>query len=100
MPWSDVTEIKAGNWVLWFKLARPVAIANDDGKRKQLDEIKVNLHGRTGSIEVYKPVGESHLATRGRGPAGYQDLVRRTMVKFVDPDRRIALPPVKPGVGW
>jgi len=37
---------------------------------------------------------------RGRGPAAYQDLVRRTLVKFVDPDKRIVLPPSKPGVGW
>ena len=100
MPWSDVKEIKAGNWVLWFQLAREVTIANDDGKRKTLDAIKVNLHGRTGTLEVYKPVGENQLATRGRGPAAYQDMVRRMIVKFVDPERRIALPPVKPGVGW
>ena len=63
-------------------------------------EIKVCLHGQTGSLEVYKPVGEDHLAMRGRGPAGYQDLVRRTLVQFVDPQNRIALPPLKPGVGW
>jgi len=37
---------------------------------------------------------------RSRGPAGYQDNVRRTLVKFVDPEHRIALPPVHPGVGW
>lgn len=100
VPWADVREIKAGNWVLWFKLSKKVTIADDGGKRKALNEIKVNLHGRTGTIEVYKPVGEDHLATRGRGPAGYQDLVRRTIVKFVDPERRIALPPLEPGVGW
>jgi hypothetical protein len=100
VPWPDVREIKAGNWVLYFKLTRPVTIATDDGKRKKLDEIKVALHGRTGSLEVYKPVGDDKLAMRGRGPAGYQDLVRRTLVKFVDPVKRIALPPVKPGVGW
>jgi hypothetical protein len=40
------------------------------------------------------------LAMRGRGPASYQDLVRRTMVKFVDPERRIRIPPSHPGVGW
>jgi hypothetical protein len=101
VPWADVREIKAGNWVLWFKLARPVTIGSDrTGKRKALREIKVNLHGRTGSLEVYKPVGQDELALRGRGPAGYQDAVRRTIVKFVDPEKRIALPPVKPGVGW
>ena len=101
VPWSDVREIKAGNWVLWFKLARPVRIASDrKRKKKELREIKVALHGRTGSLEAYKPVGEDQLALRGRGPAGYQDLIRRTLVRFVDPERRIALPPLKPGVGW
>ena len=101
VAWSDVREIKAGNWVLWFKLTRPVTIGSDrTGKRKEVREIKVNLHGATGSLEVYKPVGQDDLALRGRGPAGYNDAVRRTMVKFVDPDRHIALPPFKPGVGW
>ncbi len=101
VPWAAVREIKAGNWVLWFKLDQRIAVSSDrNGKRKELDQIKVCLHGRTGELEVYKPVGEDHLAMRGRGPAGYQDLVRRTLVKFVDPERRIALPPLKPGVGW
>src|SRR5688572_28278469 len=58
VPWSEVREIKAGNWVLWFKLDRPITVRSDrTGKRKTLDEIKVNLHGRTGELEVYKPVG-------------------------------------------
>lgn len=101
VAWSDVKEIKAGNWVLWFKLARPVTIGSDrTGKRKELREIKVNLHGATGSLEAYKPVGQDEPALRGRGPAGYQDAVRRTIVKFVDPDKRIALPPSRPGAGW
>lgn len=101
VPWSNVREIKAGNWVLWFKLDESVRIASDrTGKRKTLDEIKLNLHGRTGSLEVYKPTGEHHLAMRGRGPADYQDMVRRTLAEFVDPERRLSLPPVKPGVGW
>lgn len=101
VPWSAVREIKAGNRVLWFKLDEPVTIASDrTGKPKTLREIKVNLHGGTGSLEVYKPVGEYRLAMRGRGPAGYQDLVRRTLVQFVDPLKRIGLPPLKTGVGW
>jgi hypothetical protein len=37
---------------------------------------------------------------RGRGPAAYNDLVRRTIVKFVDPDMRMKLPKLSPGVGW
>jgi len=101
VAWDDVREIKAGNWVLWFKLTRPVRITSDrNDKTKTLDELKVSLHGRTGELEVYKPVGENQLAMRGRGPASYMDLVRRTLVKYVDPERRIALPPLKPGVGW
>jgi hypothetical protein len=101
VPWPQVREIKAGNWVLWFKLAQPISVSSDrTGKAKELREIKVALHGRTGSLEAYKPVGQDDLALRGRGPAGYQDLVRRTLVKFVDPEKRIALPPSKPGVGW
>jgi hypothetical protein len=101
IPWSEIREIKAGNWVLWFKLTRPIRISSDrTGKAKTLSELKVNLHGRTGEIEVYKPVGENHLGLRGRGPAGFQDAVRRILVRFVDPEHRIALPPVKPGVGW
>ena len=101
VAWSNVREIKAGNFVLWFKLTQPVTVTSDrNGKRKTLDEIKVNLHGAAPSWEVYKPVGNDYPALRSRGPAGFQDLVRRTLVRFVDPDRRIGLPPVKPGVGW
>jgi len=101
VPWSDVREIKAGNWVLWFKLARPITVRSDrTGKSKRLDEIKVNLHGRTGEIEVYKPVGSDQLGMRGRGPAAYNDLVRRTLVKFVDPEHRMKLPKQSVGAGW
>jgi hypothetical protein len=101
VPWTDVREIKAGNWVLWFKLDRPITVRSDrTGKAKKLDQIKVNLHGRTGELEVYKPVGSDTLGMRGRGPAAYNDLVRRTLVKFVDPDKRMKLPKLSPGVGW
>jgi hypothetical protein len=101
VPWPTVREIQAGNYVLWFKLTQPIRVSSDrSGKTKTLDEIKVNLHGAAPDWEVCKPVGEDYLAVRGRGPAGFQDLVRRTLVSFVDPERRIALPPSKPGVGW
>ena len=101
VPWPAVREIKAGNHVLWFKLTRPVRIASErTGKTKSLGEVKVALHGAAPSWEVYKPVGEHYPAIRGRGPAGFQDLVRRTLVKLVDPDRRMELPPLRPGVGW
>jgi hypothetical protein len=101
VPWSSVKEIKAGNWVLWFELTRPIRVSSDrNGKTKQLDQIKVNLHGSGGDWEVYKPVGDDTLAVRSRGPWGFQDLVRRTLVSLVDPEHRIALPASKPGVGW
>lgn len=101
VPWPTVREIKAGNHVLWFKLTRPVRVSSErSGRTKTLRELKVALHGAAPSWEVYKPVGEDYLAVRGRGPAGFQDLVRRTLVKFVDPERRMSLPALKPGVGW
>ncbi len=99
--WSSVREIKAGNHVVWFKLTQPLSVTSDrNGKRKTIDEIKVALHGAMPSWEVYKPVGDDYPAIRGRGPAGFQDLVRRTLAKLVDPEHRIALPPVKPSAGW
>jgi len=99
--WATVREIKAGNHVLWFKLTQPITVTSDrNRKKKTLSEIKVALHGALPSWEVYKPVGDRYPAIRGRGPAGFQDLVRRTLVRLVDPEQRIALPPVKPGVGW
>ena len=51
VPWDDVKEIKTGNWVLWFKLARPVTVISDRNKKKSLREIKVDLHGETGHVE-------------------------------------------------
>ena len=48
-------------------------------------------------IRIYRfdPVAGTMPRTRYGIPT-----VRRTMVKFVDPERRIALPPSHPGVGW
>jgi hypothetical protein len=100
VPWSQVREIKAGNWVLYFKLTGKIALSSDRGKNKKVDEIKVLLHGRTGSVEVYDPVGEEEVGMRGRGPWSYQETIRRTLVKLVDPERRISLPASKPGIGW
>ena len=52
IPWSDVNELRSGNWVLWFKLARPVTIVSDRDNKKTLREIKVNLHGETGEVRI------------------------------------------------
>ena len=45
IPWQNVREIAAGNWVLCFKLPEPVVIASDRGKRKKVDELKACFHG-------------------------------------------------------
>jgi hypothetical protein len=97
VPWSHVREIKGGNWVLYFKLTQPIRVTSDRGKDKRLDEIKVALHGRAGD---YEEIGDDNGNVRSRGPWSYYELIRRTLVKFVDPDHRIALPPSKPGLGW
>jgi hypothetical protein len=105
IPWSDVREIKAGNWVLYFKLMRKVRIASDRGKRSDLSEIKANLHGAMGSIEVHAsrdPIDpwKVDVRTIGIGPLAYQERVRRTLVRFVDPDGRIRLPKASRSAGW
>jgi len=105
IPWADVREIKAGNWVLYFKLTHKVRVTSDRGKKADLDEIKVNLHGASGSIEVHTtrdPIDPWKLDVRtmGIGPLAYQERVRRTLVAFVDPDKRIALPKASRSAGW
>jgi hypothetical protein len=104
IPWMDVREIKAGNWVLYFKLDRKVTISSDRGKRKTLNEIKVNLHGQTGSLEVHTTVDpidhDVSVRTFGIGPLDYQNRVRYTLVKFVDPAGRITLPKASRSAGW
>jgi hypothetical protein len=108
IPWSDVREIKAGNWVLYFKLTNRVTVASDRGKKKTLDEIKVNLHGAIGTIESlvrldpiepWNPYKTS-VRTMGIGPLAYQQRVRFTLVKFVDPAGRIKLPKASRSAGW
>jgi hypothetical protein len=105
IPWSDVSEIKAGNWVLDFKLNTHVTVASDRGRKKTLNEIKVNLHGATGTIEVHTtedPIDpwKADVRTMGIGPLDYQERVRDTLVKFVDPAGRIKLPKASRSAGW
>jgi hypothetical protein len=105
IPWSDVRAIKGGNWVLWFKLNRRVTIASDNGKRKTVDEIKANLHGAMGTVDVYvspdyrNPANPS-IRPVGMGPFDYNQRVRYTIAKHVDPDRRIRLPKASRSAGW
>jgi len=105
IPWNDVREIKAGNWVLYFKLDTRVTVASDRGKKKSLSEIKVNLHGATGTIEVHTtrdPIDpwKVYVRTMGIGPLDYQQRIRYTLVKFVDPAGRIKLPKASRSAGW
>ena len=105
VPWSDIREIKAGNWVLYFKLTHKITIGSDRNKKEDLGEIKVNLHGATGTIEVHAspdPIDpwKVDVRTMGIGPLAYQERVRRTLVRFVDPERRIALPKASRSAGW
>jgi hypothetical protein len=105
IPWSDVNEIKAGNWVLYFKLNTRVTVASDRGKKRTLNEIKVNLHGATGTVEVHTtsdPIDpwKTDVRTIGIGPLDYQQRIRYTLVKFVDPAGRIKLPKASRSAGW
>lgn len=105
IPWSDVSEIKAGNWVLYFKLAHKVTIGSDNGKHADLNELKVNLHGGTPSLDIRvtrdpDDPWKIDVRTVGIGPLAYQERVRRTLVALVDPDRRIALPKASRSAGW
>jgi hypothetical protein len=113
VPWNDVKEIKAGNWVLWFKLAQPVIVTSDRNKKKTLREIKVNLHGETGHVEIlaspnpdYDPRWDypseqwTNVRGIGLGPYDYQHRVRDTIVRFVDPIGRIRLTSSGRGAGW
>src|SRR5437773_1761111 len=105
IPWSDVREIQAGNWVLYFKLTRKVTIGSDNGKRSDLDQLKVNLHGGVPMLETHvsrdpDDPWKVEVRTMGIGPLAYQERVRRTLVTIVDPDRRITLPKASRSAGW
>jgi hypothetical protein len=105
VQWDDVHEIKAGNFVLYFKFNRPVTVRSDRGNRKTLREFKVALHGAMGTVEYHVSPGRTRwddpsIRGVGIGPTAYQDRVRRTLVAVVDPQGRIKLPKVSRGAGW
>jgi len=105
IPWSDVDEIRAGNWVLWFKLNRKATLTSDRGRTRTDEEIKVNLHGATGDIEVHttrdtRDPRRVEVRPMGIGPLDFQQRVRFTLVKHVDPSGRIRLPKASRSAGW
>ena len=110
VPWSDVREIAAGNFVIWFRFNTPVTVTSDNRKTETLKEFKVALHGAMGTVEYRQTPGSGdddrwYEDTRkftgvGKGPASYQDRIRLVLVAEVDPAGRIKLPKQKRGAGW
>jgi hypothetical protein len=110
VPWSDVREIAAGNYVVWFRFNTPVTVTSDNRRKKTLKEFKVALHGAMGTVDYRQTSGSGdddrwYEDTRtftgiGKGPASYQDRIRVVIVAEVDPAGRIKLPKQKRGAGW
>ena len=104
IPWSDVDEIRSGNWVIWIKFRTPVRITSDRGRRKTVRELKVNLHGQTGDLTFYYNVGwygEAHnLRGIAVGPTDYQQRIQHMLATTFDPEGRIALSQKARGAGW
>lgn len=89
IPWSDVTRISANNWMLRFELARKVSLRSDRGRGRDDDSLEVTLHGQSGPVDFRFAMGPYPTSS---DPALFQERVRQTLVKFVDPQRRIELP--------
>jgi hypothetical protein len=105
VPWDDVREIRAANWVLYFKFRNAVSIESDRRKRKTVRELKVNLHGATGDVEfLWSTDTRTGLPTNvrgiGIGPTYYQRRVQQTIARHVDPAGRIKLTQAGRGAGW
>lgn len=113
IPWDDVREIRSGNWVLWFKLTHSVTVVSDRDKKASLKEIKVNLHGETGHVELFATLNPDfdpwwddprdrwrNVRGVGFGPYDYQMKLRNVIVQFVDPERRIKISSAGRGAGW
>ena len=113
IPWTNVKELRSGNWVLWFKLTRPVMIVSDRDKRKTLSEIKVNLHGETGEVHIlaernpnYDPRWDDedeafrHVRGIGLGPWDYNRRMRDMILRFAEPQNHIKRTSAGRGAGW
>jgi hypothetical protein len=92
-------------WRAWAGCIDPAAKPEVVIPWSDVNEIKVNLHGATGTIEVHTTedsVDPSKVDVRtiGIGPLDYQQRIRYTLVKFVDPAGRIKLPQASRNAGW
>jgi hypothetical protein len=115
IPWRQIREIEAGNWVLWFRLREPVTIRSDRGHRKRVDELKVFFHGAGGgdltfyynlrregripfwNVDVYKVENLRGIAV---GPTDFQRRLQFVIAQAVDPDERISMKRKGRGAGW
>jgi hypothetical protein len=104
IPWSDVDEIKSGNWVTWIKFRTPVRVGSDRGKSRTIRELKVNLHGQTGDLTFYYNIGRHGEAENLRGiavgPTDFQRRVQHVLATMFDSAGRIRLPQKGRGAGW
>lgn len=115
IPWSNIREIEAGNWVIWFRLKTPVEITSDRGKRKRVKELKVYFSGAGGGDLTYyyniervrhrwfwcAPVYEvTNLRGIAVGPTGFQRRVQHFLADLFDPDHHITLKQKGRGAGW
>ncbi len=86
IPWGDITEISSSGWGEKFTLGRKVALKNDGGREKSLDQLKVCLAAGIG---------------RFRWESDWYEIKRDAMLFFFDPMRRINAPALsKPRPGW
>jgi hypothetical protein len=115
IPWDNVREIEAGNWVVWFRLREPVDVRSDRGKSKRVDELKVFFHGAGGgdltfyynlrhegripfwNVDVYKVENLRGIAV---GPTDFQRRLQFVIAQAVDPGERIAMKRKGRGAGW
>ena len=128
--WSDVKEVRSGNWVLWFKLSKPVTIVSDrdrdpsttsgspraksrGDKKKTLSEIKVNLHGATGLVRIFAEPNPNYdprwdeddeafknVRGIGLGPWDYNRRMRDMILRFAEPSSHIKRTSAGRGAGW
>jgi len=115
IPWTQVREIEAGNWVLWFRLREPVTIRSDRGARKRVNELKAYFQGAGGgdltfyynltregripfwNVDVYRVENLRGIAV---GPTDFQRRLQFVIAQAIDPFERITMKRKARGAGW
>jgi hypothetical protein len=115
IPWSNVREIEAGNWVIWFRLRQPVSIRSDRGAAKRVKELKVYFHGAGGGdltfyynvehvgripfwhVDVYEIENLRGIAV---GPTDFQRRLQFVLSRVIDEEERIQMTRKGRGAGW